>query len=65
MTYQFKIQIKGITKSPVWRRVFVADTFTFQQFHFLIQEVFGWGKRAFVFVFRRSLWRFFPHIRTE
>ena len=42
MTYQFKIQIKGITKPPVWRRVLVPDTFTFQQFHFLIQEVFGW-----------------------
>ena len=63
MTYQFKIQIKGITKPPVWRRVLVPDTFTFQQFHFLIQEVFGW-ENVHLYVFRRSLWRFFPYIRT-
>ena len=62
MTYQFKIQIKGITKPPVWRRVLVPDTFTFQQF--LDSRSVWVGKRAFVFVFRRSLWRFFPHIRT-
>ena len=42
MTYQFKIQIKGITKPPVWRRVLVPDSITFQQFHFVIQEAFGW-----------------------
>lgn len=29
MTYQFKIQIKGITKPPVWRRVLVPDIYTF------------------------------------
>ena len=40
--FQFKIQIKGITKPPVWRRVLVPDTFTFEQFHFLIQAAFGW-----------------------
>lgn len=42
MTYQFKIQIKGITKPPVWRRVLVPDAITFQQLHFVIQEAFGW-----------------------
>lgn len=33
MTYQFKIQIKGITKPPVWRRVLVPDIYTFLRFH--------------------------------
>lgn len=42
MTYQFKIQLKGITKPPVWRRVLVPDTYTFKQFHLTIQEAFGW-----------------------
>ena len=42
MTYQFKIQIKGITKPPVWRRILVPDSITFQQLHFVIQEAFGW-----------------------
>ena len=43
MTYQFKIQIKGITKPPVWRRVLVPDTYTFLQFHQVIQYAFNWS----------------------
>jgi len=43
MTYQFKIQIKGITKPPVWRRVEVPSTFTFDELHEVIQIVFNWG----------------------
>lgn len=42
MEYQFKIQIKGITKPPVWRKVIVPANFTFLQFHSVIQTVFGW-----------------------
>lgn len=42
MTYQFNIQLKGITNPPVWRRVLVPDTFTFEKFHEVIQAAFGW-----------------------
>jgi len=42
MTFQFKIQIKGITKPPVWRRVEVPATMTFEEFHEVIQTVFPW-----------------------
>jgi len=42
MTYQFKIQIKGIAKPPVWRRVEVPASFTFKRFHDVIQIAFGW-----------------------
>ena len=42
MIYQFKIQIKGITKPPVWRKVEVPSNYTFLQFHEVIQAVFGW-----------------------
>lgn len=42
MTYQFNIQLKGITKPPVWRRVLMPDTFTFEKFHEVIQAAFGW-----------------------
>lgn len=42
MTYQFKIQIKGITKPPVWRRVLVPDIYTFLRFHQVIQYAFNW-----------------------
>lgn len=42
MVFQFKIQIANISKPPVWRRILVPDTFTFHDFHNVIQIVFGW-----------------------
>ncbi len=42
MVLQFKIQIKGITKPPVWRRISIPSHFTFHQFHIAIQTAFGW-----------------------
>jgi len=44
MALQFRIQIKNIQRPPVWRQVLVPETFTFDQFHTVIQEVFGWSK---------------------
>lgn len=41
-TFQFKIQIKGITKPPVWRRITVPSYFTFLHLHHIIQAAFGW-----------------------
>lgn len=43
MEYQFKIQIKYITKPPVWRQVIIPADYTFLEFHEVIQTVFGWG----------------------
>lgn len=40
--FQFKIQIKDIKNPPVWRRVLVPETFTFHQFHEVIQVAFEW-----------------------
>lgn len=42
MEYQFKIQIKGIIKPPVWRKIIIPADFTFLRFHNVIQTVFGW-----------------------
>ncbi|MDR3140265.1 MAG: plasmid pRiA4b ORF-3 family protein [Tannerellaceae bacterium] len=42
MIFQFKIQIKGIAKPPVWRRIAVPADFTFLRFHDVIQTAFGW-----------------------
>lgn len=42
MVFQFKIQIKELKNPTVWRRVMVPDTFTFKQFHEVIQAAFGW-----------------------
>ena len=42
MTIQFKIQIRGIKKPPVWRRIAIPGNFTFHDFHNTIQAAFGW-----------------------
>ncbi len=42
MAFQLKIQLKNITKPPVWRQVIVPEKFTFHDLHRLIQLVFGW-----------------------
>jgi hypothetical protein len=42
MVFQFKIQLKGIAKPPVWRKIAVPANFTFLRFHHVIQEAFGW-----------------------
>ena len=42
MTLQLKIQLRGITKPPVWRRLVIPGTFTFHQLHQTIQDAFGW-----------------------
>lgn len=55
MVYQFKIQLEGVSKPPVWRKVEVPANFTFEQLHKVIQIVFGWGDY--------HLWRFEPHAK--
>ena len=42
MTIQFKIQLRGITKPPVWRRLVMPGSFSFNDFHNVIQSAFGW-----------------------
>lgn len=42
MTFQFKIQLKGVQKPPVWRRIVVPANCTFDSFHQIIQVAFGW-----------------------
>lgn len=40
--YQMKISIQG-AKPPVWRRVLLASTITFEELHEIIQIIFNWG----------------------
>ncbi len=42
MTIQFKIQIRGIKKPPVWRRIVIPGSFSFYDLHDTIQWAFGW-----------------------
>lgn len=40
-TIKLKVQLKGVTKPPVWREVSVPVTFTFLDLHEAIQHMFG------------------------
>jgi hypothetical protein len=42
MVFQFKIQLKDITRPPVWRTVTVPAQFSFAKLHRVIQAAFGW-----------------------
>ena len=45
MALQLFIQLKGIEKPTICRRVLVPETFTFRQLHRAIQVAFGWENR--------------------
>ncbi len=51
MVFQFKIQLKGVTKPPVWRKIAIPADFTFLEFHEVIQIAFGWNN-AHLFEFK-------------
>lgn len=61
-TFQFKIQIKGITKPPVWRQITVPENFSFYNFHQTIQIAFGWWN-AHLFKFSPDGYRSEPCIQ--
>ena len=42
MTYYFKIQLREVIMPPVWRRLKVKSDISFQEFHQIIHEAFGW-----------------------
>ncbi len=42
MYYTIKVQIRGITKPPVWRRLEVPGDDTLYDLHYAIQDAFGW-----------------------
>ena len=41
-TMQLKIQLRNVTKPPVWRRVLIPSDITFLELHYVIQAAFGW-----------------------
>ena len=40
--FQFKITLRHI-KPPIWRRILIENTATFEELHEAIQQVFGWS----------------------
>lgn len=50
MAFEFKIQLQGISKPPVWRKLKMPENATFEQFHLAIQNAFGWDNyHAYMF----------------
>ena len=51
MAFYFKIQLVGVTKPPVWRKIVVPETISMLKFHEVIQAAFGW-ENSHLFEFR-------------
>ena len=64
LTFQFKIQLKNISKPPVWRKVTVPANFTFFEFHAVIQIAFGWFNQH-MFQFSPAGYHSFPQIKLK
>ena len=62
MTIQLKVQIKGITKPPVWRRFAVPAEISFTMLHEVIQQAFGW-ESSHLFSFSPSGYGSYPEIQ--
>lgn len=52
-TLKLKIQLKGMTKPPMWREVLVPANFNFTQLHYIIQAVMGLDN-CHLWVFQRK-----------
>lgn len=49
-TFQFKIELNGVSDPNVWRRLTLPSNYTFLDFHTAIQIAFGWeGMHLFMF----------------
>ena len=51
MMFLYKVQLKGVSKPPVWRKIAIPPKSTFMDFHHAIQDAFDWcGFHLFEFV---------------
>ncbi|HNQ59722.1 MAG TPA: plasmid pRiA4b ORF-3 family protein [Bacteroidales bacterium] len=63
MTFQFKIKLQRITKPSVWRRIIVPAAITFDDFHNIIQDAFGWSN-SHLYAFSPLGYRSSPQIEA-
>lgn len=61
MAFAFKIKIDGSAKPPIWRKVKVNESMTFDDFHLVIQILFGWAD-SHLFEFTPKGWSSNPRI---
>lgn len=46
-TFQFKVELNGVSDPTVWRRLTLPSNYTFADFHTAIQIAFGWDDAHF------------------
>lgn len=62
MAFVFKIKVEGSSKPPIWRKVKVNESLTFDEFHLVIQILFGWSN-AHMYQFSPKGYGSSPNIR--
>lgn len=63
-SFTFKIQLKNVSKPPVWRRVKVPAQYTFSEFHQVIQLAMGWYNQH-LFEFSPKGYQSYPQIKLK
>ena len=57
MSITFRVQLVGVTKPPIWRKIVTPNTATFIDLHEAIQDAFGWlGYHLWCFSEKRRAW---------
>ena len=64
MAFIFKIKLDGTAKPPVWRKVKVNESTTFDDFHIVIQILFGWNN-SHMYQFSPKGYGSTPNIRYQ
>ncbi|MXV38200.1 hypothetical protein GO491_05845 [Flavobacteriaceae bacterium Ap0902] len=64
MAFIFKIKIVGSAKPPIWRKVKVNDFISFENFHEIIQVLFGWSN-SHLYMFSPGGWGTTPEITMD
>lgn len=53
--FHFRVTLRDVSEPVVWREIDVPATYTFDQFHKVLQLVFGWSDCHLVESFREWL----------
>lgn len=64
MAFVFKIKLDGSAKPPIWRKVKVKENISFDDFHIIIQMLFGW-EETHLYHFSPKGWRSRPYIKQD
>lgn len=64
MTLTFKIKLRGSSKPPIWRKIKVNDSLSFDDLHLVIQMVFKWNN-SHLYQFSPKAYGSYPIIQLQ